>query len=118
MRRSWVAHLSRGAKNGAFEVEGLDEHLRSIFPGASSIVDSGLPRSGQDRLGALCACGTWGHSNNLHILCALRVSVIFVLILSFLTVSTPPCACGSASRARRLLLPALPDSASSSQGFT
>jgi hypothetical protein len=39
-----VAHLSRGAKGGALEVDGLDEHLPPIFPGASSIVDSGLPR--------------------------------------------------------------------------
>jgi hypothetical protein len=45
MRRSWVAHLSRGAKGGALEVDGLDEHLPPVFPGTSSIVDSGLPRT-------------------------------------------------------------------------
>jgi hypothetical protein len=40
-----MGHLSRRTKGGAFEVEGLDEHLPPVFPGASSIVDSGLPRT-------------------------------------------------------------------------
>jgi hypothetical protein len=40
MRRSWAAHLSRGAKGGAFEVDGIDEHLPSF---SSVPVQSKIP---------------------------------------------------------------------------
>jgi hypothetical protein len=57
MRRPWVAHLSRGAKGGAFEVDGFDEHLppfstvpvRSSIPGCPRPVRAVPTRSGASR---------------------------------------------------------------------